>query len=69
VQLVFDHVLTVYADAFSSPYRGRPSYTRVVGDLVEFDGPLDVNRIAADVVERIKHDADFAARIADQLER
>jgi type I restriction enzyme R subunit len=41
----------------------------VVGDLVEYDGPLDVDRIADDVVARIKSDADFAARIATELGR
>jgi type I restriction enzyme R subunit len=69
VQLVFDHVLSVYEDGSSSAYTRRPSYTRVVGDLVEYDGPLDVDRIADDVVARIKSDADFAARIATELGR
>ena len=39
-----------------------------VGDVVEYDGPLDVDRIADDVVARIKADADFAARIAAELQ-
>jgi type I restriction enzyme R subunit len=69
VLLVFDHVLSAYEDAFSSAYTRRPGYTRVVGEVVEYDGPLDVDRIADDVVARIKSDADFAARIAAELGR
>ncbi len=67
VQLVFDHVLSAYEDATKSAYTRRPGYTRTVGGVVEYDGSLDVDRIADDVVARIKSDADFAARIAAQL--
>lgn len=68
VQLIFDHVLSAYEDAFSSAYTRRPGYTRVVGQVVEYDGPLDVERIADDVVARIRADAEFAARIAAELQ-
>ena len=68
-QLVFDHVLSAYEDAASSAYTRRPGYIRVLGDVVDYDGPLDVDRIADDVVARIKSDADFAARIAAELGR
>jgi type I restriction enzyme R subunit len=68
-QLVFDHVLSAYEDAASSAYTRRPGYMRVVGDVVDYHGPLDVDRIADDVVARIKSDADFAARIATELQR
>ena len=67
VQLVFDHVLSAYEDATSSAYTRRPQYSRTVGDTVEYSGPLDVDRIADDVVARIRADADFAARIAAEL--
>jgi len=69
VQLVFDHVLSAYDDAISTAYSRLPEYTRTVGDVVEYNGPLDVTRIADDVVARIKSDADFAARIAAELLR
>lgn len=68
VQLVFDHLLSAYEDATSSAYTRSPQYTRTVGDVVQYSGPLDVDRIADDVVARIKADADFAARIAAELQ-
>lgn len=69
VQLVFDHVLSAYEGASSSAYTRHPSYTRVVNDVVQYDGPLDVDRIAEDVIARIRADAEFAARIAAELGR
>ena len=36
---------------------------------VELAGPLDVNQIADDVVARIHSDPDFAAQVAEQLQR
>ena len=69
IQLVFDHVLTVYGDNGESAYTPRVdvSYS---GDnaQVEYDGPIDVDKIADDVVARIHDDPHFAAHVAAQLE-
>ncbi|MFT4029867.1 MAG: hypothetical protein QM675_08320 [Protaetiibacter sp.] len=35
--------------------------------MIEYGGLLDVDRIADDVVTRIRADADFAARVAAEL--
>ena len=67
VQLVFDHVLTAYGDNGESAYDPRPDYQFPQGLAVEFDGPLDVNKIADDVVARIHADPEFAAQVAQQL--
>jgi type I restriction enzyme R subunit len=68
VQLVFDHVLTSYGDNGESVYdrpRLEPSFP---ADLsVGLDGPLDVEKIADDVVARIHADPTFAAHVAAQL--
>lgn len=68
VQLVFDHVLTSYGDNGESVYDGprlEPAFP--AGISVELDGPLDVDRIADDVVARIHADPEFAARVAAEL--
>jgi len=67
VRLVFDHVLTAYGDD------GESAYTTPRADIywptpsIEYEGPLDVDRIADDVVARIHEDPAFAARVAAQL--
>jgi len=68
VQLVFDHVLTAYGDNGDSAYDGRTDfhYPREAVQ-VDFLGPIDVNRIADDVVARIHSDPDFARHVAQQL--
>ena len=67
VQLVFDHVLTAYGDNGESAYDPRPDYQFPQGVKVEYTGPLDVNKIADDVVARIHADPEFAAHVAAQL--
>ncbi|WP_422560671.1 type I restriction enzyme endonuclease domain-containing protein [Gordonia sp. (in: high G+C Gram-positive bacteria)] len=66
VQLVFDHVRTAYGDDGESAYTLRVDITWPA-QPVEYDGTLDVNKIADDVVARIHHDPAFAARVAAQL--
>lgn len=67
VQLVYDHVLTAYGDNGESAYDPRPDiqYARHVN--VEYAGPIDVDKIADDVVARIHADPAFAARVAAEL--
>ncbi|WP_256979223.1 MULTISPECIES: type I restriction endonuclease subunit R [unclassified Rhodococcus (in: high G+C Gram-positive bacteria)] len=66
VQLVFDHVLTAYGDDGESAYSPKVD-VQWSGQPIAYDGPLDVNRIADDVVARIRIDPDFAAQVAAQL--
>ena len=67
VQLVFNHVLTAYGDNGESACDPRPDYQFPQGHAVEYSGPLDVNKIADDVVARIHADPEFAAQVAQQL--
>lgn len=67
VQLVFDHVLTAYGDDGESAYDSRPDLHYPQGMNVELSGPIDVNKIADDVVARIHTDPEFAARVAAEL--
>lgn len=67
VQLVFDHVLTAYGDDGESAYSPRVDLHFPVQGTVEYAGPLDVNKIADDVVARIHSDPAFAAHVAAQL--
>lgn len=67
VQLVFDHVLTAYGDDGESAYTAR-GHSRSRIQSAEYAGPLDVNKIADDVVTRIRSDPDFAAHVATQLD-
>ncbi|WP_035717503.1 type I restriction endonuclease subunit R [Gordonia terrae] len=68
VQLVFDHVLSAYGDDGESVYSRRVDFgfpdQRAV---IEPSGPIDVNKVADDVVARIHADPIFAARVAEQL--
>lgn len=66
VQLVFDHILTAYGDNGESAYSPRVDF-QWSGQPIAYHGPLDVNRIADDVVARIRVDPDFAAQVAAQL--
>ncbi|WP_457207198.1 type I restriction endonuclease subunit R [Nocardioides sp. P5_C9_2] len=68
VQLVMDHVLTAYGDNGESAYDGRVDVQFPQDLPAEFSGPIDVNRIADDVVARIHADPDFARHVAEQLE-
>jgi type I restriction enzyme R subunit len=67
VQIVFDHVLTAYGDNGESAYLPRADFNFPVREAVEHAGPIDVHKIADDVVARIHQDPDFAARVAAQL--
>ena len=67
VQLVFDHVLTAYGDDGESAYDPKVDFQFSHPVQVEYDGPVDVNRIADDVVARIHADPDFARHVARQL--
>jgi len=67
VQLVFDHVLTAYGDNGESAYDQRPDYQFPQDLKVEYAGPIDVNKIADDVVARIHADPEFAAKVVQQL--
>lgn len=68
VQLVFDHVLSAYGDNGESAYTPRldVNFPGVMAGGIGV-GPIDVNKIAEDVVERILADPTFAARVARQL--
>jgi len=67
VQLVYDHVLTAYGDNGESAYTARVDLNYPQGVAVEYTGPIDVNKIADDVVARILGDPAFAAQVAQQL--
>lgn len=67
VQLVFDRVLAAYGDNADSAYDATPDHQFSHLAKVEFDGPLNANRIAEDVVQRIHADPDLAAHVAHQL--
>lgn len=64
---MFDHVLTAYGDNGETAYDSRPDFQRRRDVTVEHTGPLDINRIADDVITRIHTDAAFAAQMAAQL--
>lgn len=69
VQLVFDHVLAAYDDNGGSAYSPRVDFSFLGTNVaVEYDGPIDVNKIADDVVARIHADPQFAAYVAAQLD-
>jgi type I restriction enzyme R subunit len=67
VQAVFDHVITAYGDDGSSVYQGdRVEATTYGAGVATLTAP-DIASIADSVVERIRTDAEFASRVADQL--
>lgn len=67
VQLVFDHVLTAYGDNGESAYDPQPNNNLQRASNIEHEGPIDVTKVADDVVTRIHADPAFAAKIARQL--
>lgn len=68
VQLIFDHVLTAYGDNGESAYSPRIDVSYPAERVqVEYGGPIDVNKVADDVVARIHADPAFAAHVAQQL--
>ena len=69
VQLVYDHILSAYGDDGESVYSRRVDFgfpDQTVG--IEPSGPIDVNKVADDVVARIHADPTFAAYVAHQLQ-
>uniref|UniRef100_UPI003D901559 type I restriction endonuclease subunit R n=1 Tax=Gordonia sp. B7-2 TaxID=3420932 RepID=UPI003D901559 len=68
VQLVYDHVLSAYGDDGESVYSRRIDFGYPVQTPgFAAPGPVDVDRIADDVVARIHADPAFAARVVQQL--
>ena len=67
VQAIFDHVITAYGDDRSSVYAGDHVEAATTGAGVATLTAPDIASIADNVVERIRTDAEFAARVADQL--
>jgi type I restriction enzyme, R subunit len=67
VQAVFDHVITAYGDDGSSVYSGDRVEPATTGAGVATLAVPDIASITDSVVERIRTDAEFAARVADQL--
>jgi type I restriction enzyme R subunit len=67
VQAVFDHVISAYGDDGSSVYSGDRVEVATTGAGVAMLTAPDIASIADSVVERIRADAEFAARVADQL--
>jgi len=68
VQLVFDHILTAYGDNGDSAYSPRVDFRYSNVDVqVDHNAPIDVNKVADDVVARIHADPAFAAQVAAQL--
>lgn len=68
VQLVYDHVLSAYGDNGDSAYTTKVDLTHQRDPAVEYNGVIDVHRIADDVVRRILADSTFAAQVAQQLQ-
>jgi type I restriction enzyme R subunit len=70
VQAVFDHILTAYGDDGSTVYRGDQVEPMPAGASVTTLEPLehsDIAQITDEIVARLRSDAEFAARVADNL--
>lgn len=72
VQAVFDHIVSAYGDEGDSVYDGpavstssAPPAGVAVASLVE--GPVSTAALTEEVVERLRHDAEFVALVADKL--
>ena len=68
VQLIYDHVLSAYGDNGESAYTTKVDFTGPRDTAVEYNGVIDVHRIADDVVRRILNDSTFAAKVAQQMQ-
>lgn len=66
VQSVFDHVAQVYGDDGTSVYDAEPD-TGGTGTAVLAPGAVSVEVITEEIVERLRHDAEFVALVADKL--
>jgi len=69
VQAVFDHVATAYGDDGRSVYDGEDVAPASHGSGVAVlgSGPVTTSSITDDVVERLRHDAEFVALVAEKL--
>lgn len=67
VRLIYDHVLSAYGDNGESVYTTKVDFPDPRDASGEYDGVIDVHRIAEDVVRRILADSTFAATVAQQL--
>lgn len=69
VQLVYDHVLSAYGDDGESVYSRRVDFGFPDQSVeIEPSGPIDVHKVADDVVARIHADPTFAEHVARQLQ-
>ncbi len=68
VQAVFDHIVSAYGDDGSSVYAGDAVAAAGTGrSAVAVLTEPDLDTIAESVVERIRVDAEFASKVAEQL--
>lgn len=68
VQAVFDHIVSAYGDDASSVYAGAAvAAGGTGGSAVAVLTEPDLDTIAESVVERIRVDAEFASKVAEQL--
>jgi type I restriction enzyme R subunit len=66
VRVVYDHVFTAYDNDGKSVYSGSPAAAPSGGAVVTLVAP-DLKTITDTVIERIRGDAQFASRVAEQL--
>jgi type I restriction enzyme R subunit len=67
VQAVFDHIVSAYGDDGSSVYAEADLAGSTVGGGVAVLAAPDLDTLTASVVERIRVDAEFASKVAEQL--
>ncbi|TJZ80031.1 type I restriction endonuclease subunit R [Rhodococcus oryzae] len=68
VHLVYDHVLTAYGDDGNSAYSRHLDISCPQAVEADLAGPLDLSKIADEVVARIRADPTFAAEVAAQIQ-
>jgi type I restriction enzyme, R subunit len=67
-QAVFDHIISAYGDDGSSVYRDSEEVATSTGEAgVAVLAPPDFDTITEAVIERIRVDAEFASKVAEQL--
>jgi type I restriction enzyme R subunit len=67
VQAIFDHVASAYGDDGSTVYQGDAVEQATSGAGIATLTKPDISTIADEVVEQIRNDTQFAARVAEQL--
>ncbi|MFZ6005154.1 MAG: HsdR family type I site-specific deoxyribonuclease [Actinomycetota bacterium] len=69
VQAVFDHVATAYGDDGRSVYDGEEVVPATHGNGVAVlgAGPVSTSSITNEVVDQLRHDAEFVALVAEKL--